>query len=232
MAERRMFAKGVIYADRFLDLPLSAQALYFHLGMQADDDGLVSSPKTIRRMVGAGDEDYRQLMDAGFLIPFRSGVCAITHWYVHNCIKSDRYKPSLCVQEKAQLEKLPSKLLTKTHGTAMEPQVREEEGSVGEESAGEGREGFNQSSNTGVCVSDVLHSPTAVRSCLQGELGQGVVMLSDDQMEHLLSLMTLEEFQHYVTVIADCELKGKSYKRKTHYQAILEMVQADRALKT
>ena len=45
MAERRMFSKTVIDSDVFSDMPLTTQALYFHLGMRADDDGFVNNPK-------------------------------------------------------------------------------------------------------------------------------------------------------------------------------------------
>jgi len=49
-------------------MPLSAQALYFHLGMYADDDGFVS-PQKIVRMIGANPDDLKMLMAKGFVIP-------------------------------------------------------------------------------------------------------------------------------------------------------------------
>ena len=61
-----------------------------------------------------------------------------------------------------------------------------------------------------------------------GTLGQGVVMLSDEQMDDLLEKLSIEEFNKYVGIVAECELKGKSYKNKTHYKAILDMVAKDR----
>lgn len=64
-----------------------------------------------------------------------------------------------------------------------------------------------------------------------GTLGKGVVMLSDEQFNHLLEILSLDEFNKYIGIVADCELKGKSYKRKTHYQAILDMVKKDRGVK-
>lgn len=68
------------------------------------------------------------------------------------------------------------------------------------------------------------------RVTLGGELGKGVVLLSQEQMDDLLEKLSLEEFNHYVGVVADCILSGKQYKRKTHYQAILEMAMADRRI--
>lgn len=69
------------------------------------------------------------------------------------------------------------------------------------------------------------------RRSLGGEIGKGVVMLSDEQMHDLLDKLSLEEFDYYVGVVADCILSGKQYKRKTHYQAILDMAMADRRVK-
>lgn len=104
MAERRMFAKQIIDSDAFLDMPLSAQALYFHLAMRADDDGFVNSPKKIQRTVGAGDDDARLLIAKKFIIPFDSGVVVIKHWRIHNYIQKDRYKPTVYRDEFAALE--------------------------------------------------------------------------------------------------------------------------------
>ena len=69
------------------------------------------------------------------------------------------------------------------------------------------------------------------RRSLGGELGKGVVLLSQEQMDDLLDKLSIEEFDHYVGVVADCILNGKPFKRKTHYQAILDMAMADRRIK-
>ena len=71
----------------------------------------------------------------------------------------------------------------------------------------------------------------AKRSYLQGSLGRGVVFLSEKQMDDLLDKLSVAEFDHYVSVVADCELNGKPYKKKTHYQAILDMAAKDRRIK-
>lgn len=68
----------------------------------------------------------------------------------------------------------------------------------------------------------------AKRKMLGGELGKGVVLLSDKQIKDLLDKLSLEEFNHYVGVVADCILKGKQFTRKTHYRAILDMAEKDR----
>lgn len=66
------------------------------------------------------------------------------------------------------------------------------------------------------------------RRYLGGSLGKGVVLLSDEQIDSLLDELSIEEFNHYVEVIAQCEIQGKSFKKKTHYQAILDMAMEDR----
>ena len=103
MAERRMFAKTIIDSDAFLDMPLSAQALYFHLSMRADDDGFINNPKKIQKMVGAADDDLKLLVAKRFILPFDSGVVVIKHWKIHNYIQKDRYKPTIHQEEKEQL---------------------------------------------------------------------------------------------------------------------------------
>lgn len=100
MAERRMFAKTIIDSDAFLDMPLSAQALYFHLSMRADDDGFVNNPKKIQRMIGASDDDYKILIAKSFVLLFESGVIVIKHWRINNYIQKDRYKGTVYTEEK------------------------------------------------------------------------------------------------------------------------------------
>ena len=104
MAQRRMFSLKVIDTDLFLDMPATAQSLYFHLSMRADDDGFVSSPRKIMKICNSSDDDYKLLMAKQFLIPFDSGICVIKHWRIHNYIQSDRYQPTMYQDEKAQIQ--------------------------------------------------------------------------------------------------------------------------------
>ena len=104
MAERRMFAKTIIDSDAFLDMPLSAQSLYFHLNMRADDDGFVNNPKKIQRMIGASDDDLKLLIAKKFILVFDSGIIVIKHWKIHNYIRGDRKKMTTYSEEMAMLE--------------------------------------------------------------------------------------------------------------------------------
>lgn len=103
MAERRMFSKSVIDDDKFIDMKISAQYLYFHLAMRADDDGFVNGTKRIIRMIKCKEKDLDELIENGFVIAFESGVIAIRHWRLHNSIQKDRYKPTVYQEEKDTL---------------------------------------------------------------------------------------------------------------------------------
>ena len=103
MGKRRMLSTDVTETDMFLDMPLSAQALYFHMVLAGDDDGFVGNPKRIQRMVGCNEDDLKLLLAKGFVIPFDSGVCVIRHWKVHNYIRSDRYKKTAYTAEMSTL---------------------------------------------------------------------------------------------------------------------------------
>ena len=103
MAERRMFAKSIVLSDSFLDMPLSARCLYFTLGMFADDDGFVGSPKAIMRHCGASQDDMLVLIQKRFVLSFDSGVIVIKHWRLNNYLQKDRHKTTTYVEEMAQL---------------------------------------------------------------------------------------------------------------------------------
>ena len=103
LGSHRMFTNAITDSDLFLDMSLSAQALYFHLGLHADDDGFVSSPKRIARSIGCNEDDLKLLVAKDFVICFDSGIVAITHWLLHNSIRQDRKKDTLFKTEKALL---------------------------------------------------------------------------------------------------------------------------------
>ena len=112
MAEKRMFTQKIIDSDAFLEMPTSAQALYFHLNMRADDDGFVNNPKKITRYVGAAEDDLKLLLLKRFIIGFESGVIVIKHWRMHNTLKNDRYKPTDYQDELSMLKLKDNKAYT------------------------------------------------------------------------------------------------------------------------
>ena len=112
MAEKRMFSLSVCDTDWFLDLPLSTQALYFHLALRADDDGFVDSPKSILRKTGASANDYDLLVAKRYILKFESGVIVIKHWRMHNTVQRDRYHATQFQSELSTLELKDNKSYT------------------------------------------------------------------------------------------------------------------------
>lgn len=104
MSKKRMFSKAIIESDAFLDMPLSAQGLYFHLGMQADDYGFVS-PKRVMRMIGANDDDLKVLVAKRYVLTFDSGVVVIKHWHLNNTVRKDRSTETTYLLEMDELIK-------------------------------------------------------------------------------------------------------------------------------
>lgn len=104
MAQKRMFDKTITNSDEFLEMPDSSQNLYFHLSMNADDDGFVNSWKSIMRMTGHKEDDLKVLIAKQFIIPFDSGVIVIRHWRINNYLRADRYVETKFKDELEQLE--------------------------------------------------------------------------------------------------------------------------------
>ena len=102
MAQKRMFDRAIVDTDRFMDLPMSAKAIYFLLGMEADDEGFVSYKKVIR-IHGGNEDDVKILTAKSFLIAFESGVVVITDWNSNNYLNYNRIKPTEYQKEKKQL---------------------------------------------------------------------------------------------------------------------------------
>lgn len=103
MANKRMFTMKIVDSDAFLDMPLSAQCLYFHLNMRADDDGFIGNPKRIMKIVGAADDDLKLLIAKSFLLTFENGVIVIKHWRMHNTLSKRRYHETQYIDEKSSL---------------------------------------------------------------------------------------------------------------------------------
>lgn len=195
MAERRMFAKTIIDSDAFLDMPLSAQALYFHLSMRADDDGFINNPKKIQRMIGASDDDCKLLIMKRFIITFESGVIVIKHWKMHNYIQKDRYKPTIYQEEKAQLTLKDNKSYTECIQDvySMETQVRDR--------LELGKDSLELNNNDGKPSKPVRHK--------YGEYKN--VLLTDEDLEKLKTEFSdyEERIENLSSYIAST---GKSYK--------------------
>lgn len=97
-----MFSPDIVGSEEFLTMPISSQALYFHLAMGADDDGFIQ-PKITMRVIGVNDDDLKVLLSKRFLLQFEGGVVVVKHWLIHNLIRADRYKVTRFQAEKKQL---------------------------------------------------------------------------------------------------------------------------------
>ena len=205
MAERRMFSKTIIDSDAFLDMPLSTQALYFHLSMRADDDGFVNNPRKIQRMIGSSDDDLKLLMVKQFLIAFESGVVVIKHWKIHNYIRNDRYKPTIYQAEHKQLEEGESKAyeLGIPNGYQMETQVRLGKDSIDKDSV----------------VEDSISSAPASEKPTRHKHGYYKnVLLSDEDMEKLKSEFP-EDWENRIERLSEY-IASKGTKYKNHLATI------------
>ncbi len=210
-----MFAKTIIDSDAFLDMPLSTQALYFHLSMRADDDGFINNPKKIQRMVGCGDDDLKLLMAKRFILVFESGVIVIKHWKIHNYIRNDRYKPTLYQDEKALLADKDNKAYTFAEELPkhdeklgipddnqtvhqMDTQVRLGKVRLGKDSKE---------------IKDITPSKKTKANPIRHKYGEYKnVLLSDEQMEKL-KIEFPNDYQERIERLSEyCESSGKTYK--------------------
>lgn len=217
MAERRMFAKTIIDSDAFIDMPLSAQALYLHLSMRADDDGFVNNPKRIQRMIGAADDDMKLLVAKSFLIPFENGIVVIKHWKVHNYIRSDRYTPTVYQEEKNLLTVEKSRVYTVgipsgiPNGYQMDTQYR-----LGKDRLGKDR--LVES----IAADDTPPAPTPTKTKHKyGEYNN--VRLTDDEINKLNEELGAHMTTACITFL-DEYIEMKGYKAKSHYLAIKKWV--------
>lgn len=215
MAERRMFAKTIIDSDAFLDMPLSTQALYFHLSMRADDDGFINNPKKIQRMVGCGDDDLKLLMAKRFILVFESGVIVIKHWKIHNYIRNDRYKPTLYQDEKALLADKDNKAYT----FAEEIPKHDEKLGIPDDNQTvhqmdtQVRLGKVRLGKVSKEIKDITPSKKTKAKPIRHKYGEYKnVLLSDEQMEKLKTEFP-NDYQERIERLSEyCESSGKTYK--------------------
>ena len=183
MAEKRMFTKKITESDSFLDLPMSSQCLYFHLNLQADDDGFVNNPKRIQRVIGASEDDLKLLIAKSFILVFESGVIVIKHWRMHNTLQSDRYHPTDYQEEFEQLGIKENKSYT-----------------------------WKQIGNNPFPENRLDKKRTDIDKDIKHKYGQYKnVLLSDDELETLKK--EFPDFQDRIERVSEyCASRGKSYR--------------------
>lgn len=223
-----MFTQKIIDSDAFLDMPLSTQALYFHLNMRADDDGFINNPKKIVRMIGASEDDFKVLIAKNFVMQFDSGIIVVKHWKMHNYIQKDRYKPTVYTDEKAMLE-------TKENGAytlCIQPVSKlDTQVSIGKSKSKESIEVVEASADVyGIGNHDdtqpVDNYVDNSFSLIGGELGKGVVLLTEAQQDALLDKLGFDAFNHYVDKLSRFIIKNKATV-SNHYSTILKWASED-----
>lgn len=227
MAERRMFTQKIIDSDAFLDMPLSTQALYFHLNMRADDDGFINNPKKIVRMIGASEDDFKVLIAKNFVMQFESGIIVVKHWKMHNYIAKDRYKPTVYEDEKAQLSVKDNGAYTLCIQDVykLDTQVSKGKSRLGESRVVEASAdvyGIGNEDDT----QDASNSVDNSFSFVGGELGKGVVLLTDAQQDALLDKLGFDAFNHYVDKLSRFIIEKKATV-SNHYSTILKWASED-----
>lgn len=234
---KRMFTDKIVESDAFTDMPLSAQALYFHFNMGADDDGIVNNPKRLCRSIGASEDDLRLLILKRFLISFDSGVVAIKHWRMHNNLRKDRYTPTPYQEEFAMLEVKSNGAYALTEGVVAEwlpngcQTVAVGKYSIDEISIDKSRlvevsgvDGDDEAEDVENSVENFEEDSTL--EATGGALGKGVVLLTEAQRDALLDKLGLDGFNFYVEKLATFILE-RDAKVSSHYRTILKWAKED-----
>ena len=213
MAERRMFAKTIIDSDAFLDMPISARLLYYDLGMRADDDGFVNSPKKIMRMVGATQDDLSILALKKFIIPFENGIVVIKHWKIHNYIRKDTYNETKYLEQKMQLDENNSYRLKNSDcdGPVDDPSTQDR---LGKDRLGK--------DNIYITASEDKSSTADTAKASKHKYGEYKnVLLKDEELQKLKN-----DYSNWENLIKylDEYIEMKGYKAKSHYLCIKKWV--------
>ena len=103
MANRRLISKNVLYSDQFSDLSPEALKLYLYLILEADDDGFIGHVRQVIKLADSNRVALNILIEQGLVIEFKSKVCVIVHWLLHNLINRSGYNPTEFLAERAQV---------------------------------------------------------------------------------------------------------------------------------
>lgn len=230
MAERRMFTQKIVDSDAFLDMPLSTQALYFHLNMRADDDGFVNNPKRIQRTIGASEDDLKLLIAKRFLLVFESGIVVIKHWRMHNLLRKDRYNATQYQEEMAQLDLkdngsytenglIPMVESTGNHlATTWQPDGNQmaTQDSIGKDRIGKGS----------IDKDSVKNTPPKPPKPVKHKYGEyNNVLLTDDELQKLTEEYPMDYNKKIEALSNYIASTGKKYK--SHYATIRNWARKD-----
>ena len=228
MADKRMFSAKIVESDSFGELPLSAQALYFHINMACDDDGFTNRVKAICRYIGASQEDIDALVNARFIISFGNGVYCVKHWLINNNQRKDRYHPTQYQDEYAQLTIKNNQAYTEKPLVAIDgcqlvaidgiPRIEEnkrEESKIKENKRGECR-GEEGGTETHDAAAPDTPSPSLSSSPLFGKYGN--VQLTKQELAKL-KMTFPKDWAEKIEQMSDYLFYGG--KAENHYELML-----------
>jgi hypothetical protein len=237
-----MFTKKVTDDDNFMALSSSAQALYLHLSMSADDDGFCNQISISMFKAHASVQDLQALLEKRYIYQFDNGVIVIKHWRMANSLRKDRYTPTAFQEELAKLDIkdngsytwLPSgcqvvakRLPQVSKGKVSKEEVSLVEGSVVPDTTTATNEEDDED------ILEWLEGPIGqeedngdLLECLYGPIGQGVIWITENQMASLLDILGIEGFDLYVKKVADFII-AKNANIHCHYDEILKWYRED-----
>ena len=255
MAERRCFGMKIVDSDAFLDMPLSTQALYFHLGMRADNDGFVNNPRRIARLIGACDDDLNILLSKRFILVFDGGVVVIKHWRIQNTLRNDRltmpHYPDIAakvyikangsytekssegislLEFKAQKLGLPNDIPMSSQGIPNDT-LKEGKGIELKGIEFNGEEDEALESNEDTDSTDLSTDLSTIQlDFSHGKLGEGLVFMSEEQFSSLCEKLSYDEIHHYFEKLKTFIRKNPHATIHSHYKTILKWVEEDRSV--
>lgn len=233
MAERRMFSKKIVDSARFIKMPVSSQALYFHMGVRADDDGVVEG-YNVMRMIGATEDDLKVLVAKGFVTILNEDLVAyINDWKEHNLIRADRkvdsiYKNLLLQivpevqllepKQRSDVKKKQSKEFSgqpmdvqwTTNGQSMDSEMSAQD-RIGKDRLGQDNIGKDSIASVEASPTTELTTPTKQKE-VKHKYGEYLhVLLTDKQYTSLIEKYGQTIIDGYIQKIDEwIQLKGKS----------------------
>lgn len=215
MAERRMFTKKVTDDDNFMSLSSSAQALYLHLSMSADDDGFCNQVSLSMFKAHASVQDLEALLEKRYIYQFENGVIVIKHWRMANALRKDRYTPTSFQDELHQLGIKKNGSYTRLPDGCQMVADRLPQDRIGKDSKGKDSKGEN------IEPSETAPAPAKEQKHKFGEYNH--VRLTDKEYDKLKNDYGLDETKEAIKYLDEyIEMKGTKYT--SHYMALRKWV--------
>lgn len=221
MAQRRMFSKTITNSSQFLMMPQSSQNLYFHLGMNADDDGFCEH-FAIMRMTESKPDDLKVLQAKQFIKLFDDKVLVIIAWKENNYLRADRYTPSKYLEiYKKELKRLSVGIPTVDD---MATQVRLGKDSIGKDREGEDTTASKESEDVSFIINLFKEvNPSYKKLFANTSQRKAVSRMVDthgkEKLQKMIVLLPKSNVMDFMPVITTpCQLEDKMGQLATAWQ--------------